>query len=96
MLEQVTITTDAPAILKPLLKAAMQSETRQLAHGIKRTKERLAAFEKQFSMSSEDFARRFEAGEISETLDFIDWLMEIEALRLLDEQYRTLKNARFG
>ncbi len=96
MVEQVMVMTESPAILKPLLKAAIQNETRQLAHGIKRTKERLTAFEKQFGMSSDDFRRRFEAGEINETLDFIDWLMEIEALRLLDEQYQALKHANLN
>ena len=47
-------------------------------------------------MSSEEFERRLEAGEIKETLDFIDWLMEIQALRSLDQRYRALKNARFA
>ena len=96
MLEQVMVMTESPTILKPLLKAALQNEARQLTHGIKRTKERLTAFEKQFGMSSDDFRRRFEAGEINETLDIIDWLMEIEALRLLDEQYQALKHAHLN
>jgi len=94
MLEQVTITTATPTILKPLLGAAIQNETRLLMHGIKRTQERLAAFEKRFGLSSEEFEHRFNAREINETLDFIDWLMEIEALRLLREQYRALNEAR--
>lgn len=96
MLGQVTIKTDSPAVLKPLLRAALQNETRILTHGIRRTRERLAAFENQYGMSSEEFAGRFEAGGIKETLEFIDWLMEIRALRLLDEQYQALKNARFA
>ncbi len=94
MLEQVMVMTESPAILKPLLKAAIQNETRQLAHGIKRTKERLFAFEKQFGMSSDDFRRRFEAGEINETLDIIEWWGEIEMLRLLREEQSTLCGAR--
>jgi hypothetical protein len=47
-------------------------------------------------MPSEEFERRFEAGEIKETLELIDWLMEIQAPRSLDEQYQALKNARFA
>jgi hypothetical protein len=47
-------------------------------------------------MSSEEFESRFEAGEIKEDLELIDWLMEIQALRSLDEQYQALKNARFA
>ena len=94
MLGRVIIRTESPTVLKPLLKAAIQNETKRLAHGIKLTQTRLAMFEKQFGMPSEEFERRFEANEIGETLDFIDWLMEIQALRLLDEQHQALQNAR--
>jgi hypothetical protein len=96
MLGQVTIKTESPSVLKPLLRVALENETKILAHGIKRTRERLAAFEKQYGMSSGEFESRFEAGEIKETLDFIDWLMEVQALRSLDEQYQALRNARFA
>ena len=96
MLGQVTIKTESPAVLRPLLRAALQNETKMLAHGIKRTRERLATFEQQYRMSSEEFESRFEAGEIKEDLELIDWLMEIQALRSLDEQYQALKNARFA
>jgi hypothetical protein len=84
MLDQVTIKTESPAILRPLLRAALQNETKVLTHGIKRTRERLNAFEKRYELTSEEFESRFEAGEIKETLDIIDWLMEIQALRSLD------------
>jgi hypothetical protein len=46
MLEQVMVTTASPKILKPLLRAAIQTEAKALAHGIQRTKQRLLAFEK--------------------------------------------------
>ena len=96
MLSQVTIKTEAPMTLKPLLRSAIQNETKVLQQGIKRTLERLAAFEQQYGMRSDEFERRFEAGEIQETLSFIDWLMEIRALQLLNEQDQALKNARFA
>jgi hypothetical protein len=94
MLERVSIRTETAAVLRPLLKTALQHETGRLAHSIKRTRARLETFEKQFGMQSEEFERRFEANELSETLDFIDWLMEIQALRLLDEQRQALQNTR--
>lgn len=50
--------------------------------------------EGRFGMKSAEFERRFGAGEFDETLDYIDWLMEIQALRLRDEQYQAVKNAR--
>lgn len=96
MLGQVTVKTDAPKVLRPLLRAALQNETKILMQGIQRTRERLAAFEKQHGMSSEDFESRFESGEIKETLELINWLMEIQALRSLNEQYQALRNARLA
>jgi len=94
MRERVSIRTEAPAVLRPLVRTALQHETDRLAHSIKRTHARLETFEKRFGMQSAEFERRFEANELSETLDFIDWLMEIQALRLLDEQRKALQNAR--
>lgn len=94
MLERVSIRTETSAVLRPLVRTALQHESDRLAHSIKRTHARLETFERQFGMRSEDFERRFEANELNETLDFIDWLMEIQALRLLDEQRKALQNAR--
>jgi hypothetical protein len=93
ILEGVTITTERATLLRPLLGAAMQNEARLAAYGIRRTQERLAAFE-ELGMSSGVFERRFEARELAETLDFTEWRMEIQALRLLKEQYETLNEAR--
>jgi hypothetical protein len=67
-----------------------------LAHGIKRTQERLAQFEHLHAMSSAEFEQRFKMGELPETSDFIDWWMEIEALQLLESKYRILQEAQIG
>jgi hypothetical protein len=94
MLSQVTVTTESPSVLKPLLRAAMRNEARALSHGIKRTRERLVTFEKQFDMTSDEFERRFVAAEIAESLEFIEWLGEIKMLRVLNEQKAALDGAR--
>ena len=94
MLGQVMVTTESPSMLRPLLRAAIQNEAKVLTHGIKRTSERLTAFEKQFGMTSEEFERRYTAAEIDETLASIEWLGEIRMLRLLSEQKLVLDGAR--
>ena len=94
MLQQVTITSQAKVKIKPLLEAALTNEKKLLKHGLQRTRERLSAFEAQQKMSSEEFARRFGAGELEETLEYIDWLMEIKALQMLEEQYDALDEAQ--
>jgi hypothetical protein len=94
MLGQVTVTTESPSVLKPLLRTAIQNEAKVLTHGIKRTRERLLAFEKQFGMTSDEFGRRYGAAEIEETLASIEWLGEIKMLRVLNEQKSALDGAR--
>ena len=94
MLGQITVTTESPSVLRPLLRTAIQNEAKSLTHGIKRTRERLTAFEKQFGMTSEEFERRYTAAEIDETLASIEWLGEIKMLRVLSEQKLALDGAR--
>ena len=94
MLGQVMVTTESPSVLRPLLRAAIQNEAKSLTHGIKRTRERLLTFEKQFGMTSEEFERRYTAAEIDETLASIEWLGEIKMLRVLSEQKLALDGAR--
>ena len=94
MTQQITITTSADVALKPLLVAAIQNETRLLLHGLNRTRERLASFEQQYSMTSAEFERRFNARELSESLDFIEWTGEIKTLRLLEAQHQALQGAQ--
>ena len=94
MLGQVTVTTESPSVLKPLLRLAIQNEAKALSHGIKRTRERLLAFEKQFGMTSDEFERCYAAAEIAESLERIEWLGEIKMLRVLNEQKLALDGAR--
>ncbi|HNT53792.1 MAG TPA: hypothetical protein PKG95_03715 [Anaerolineaceae bacterium] len=94
MLQQVKVTSAGPAAIKPLLEAAIRSQLRAIEHGIQRTRERLAEFEQRFRMTSADFERDFESGQIEESLDFIEWSGEVKTLRLLENQLHALQSAR--
>jgi len=96
MLQQITVTTDTPVALKPLIESAIQSELRMLDLGLERTRQRLGAFEKQHGLTSEEFERRFNAGQIAESLDFIEWAGEIKTHRLLQSQRQALQGARLN
>ena len=91
MLQQVIVKAETGLSIKPLLQSAIQSELKVLAHGIQRTNKRLTGFEEQFSFSSEDFERKYSAGELEESLDFIDWFGEIKTLHLLQDQEKALQ-----
>ena len=88
MLNQVTIRSETRKPIKPLIEVALQSQLKSLKHAIERTKQKLAAFESRFGMTTDDMEKRLKSGEKEETLDTIDWCMELEALRLLEEQYK--------
>lgn len=94
MSQQVVVTTDVPVELKPLLTSAIQAELRLLELGLARTSQRLSAFEEQYGLTSELFERRFEAGEIEESLDGVEWAGEIKTWRLLKTQQQALQRAQ--
>jgi hypothetical protein len=94
MLQRVVIKSKADQSLKPLVEVAIRNQLKALQHGITRTKERLLELEKKAGMSSDEFERHLNANEIEETLETVDWNMEIQALRLLEEQYHSLSEAK--
>ena len=94
MLQQITIQTSNVERLKPLLETALGREAKLLEHAIERTREALAPFETRHQMTTDEFERKFEAHEIEETLEFLDWWMELEALRHLEAQRDSIKEAR--
>ena len=93
MLQQITIQSRTDNPLKSLVEIAIRNQLKSLRYGITRTQEQLAVFEAQFGMSTAEMERRLKSGEMEETLDTIDWCMELKALRLLEEQYTTLSEA---
>jgi len=94
MSQQVIVTTDEPVALKPLVESAIRSELRMLELGLARTAQRLHAFEDQYGLTSEEFERRFAAGEVSESLDYIEWAGEIKTYHLLKAQQQALQRVQ--
>jgi len=93
MLQEIVIKTNASEALKPLVEAAIRNQIKALQHGVQRTKERITEFEKRAGMSSVEFEQKFQADQIEETIETIDWNMELAALRLLESQYQSLSEA---
>jgi hypothetical protein len=94
MLQHLIVRTSDAKRLKPLIKSALEREAKLLDHSIQRTLQALAPYESRYGMTSEDFERKFKVREVDETLDYIDWWMEIEALRHLEAQRASLKEAK--
>lgn len=94
MLQEIVIKANAEESIKPLVETAIRNQLKALQHGINRTRERIAAFEDKMKMSSAEFEKKLAEGSIEETLETIDWNMELTALRLLERQYRSLHEAK--
>lgn len=92
-MQHITISTDSTTALKPLLESAIQTELRLLKLGIGRTRERIAVFEQEYELSSDEFEKLLHSDGIQENLDFIEWSGEIETLRRLQNKYHTLHEA---
>jgi hypothetical protein len=86
----LTLNTTQERPLRPLVEAALENELRLLEAAIARTKARLEAFEAEYGLSSEDFVRRYENDELSETLAFDEWVGEVRMLMRLREKAETL------
>jgi hypothetical protein len=94
MMQQVTVHTSDAKRLKPSLKSALEREAKLLDHSIARTRQSLASYEICYGLTSDEFERKFKAREIEETLDYLDWWMEVEALRHLEAQRTSIKEAQ--
>ena len=94
MLQEIIIKANAEESLKPLVEVAIRNQLKALQHGITRTKERIAEFEKRAGMTSHEFEHKVQGGKLEETVETIDWNMELAALRLLENQYQSLSEAK--
>jgi hypothetical protein len=94
MLQEVVIKAHAEESIKPLVETAIRNQLKSLQHGITRTKERIAEFEQRAGMSSKEFEKKLHEGKLEETVETIDWSMELAALRLLESQHQSLFEAK--
>ena len=92
----LTLTSPNERPLRPLVEAAIQNELRLLQVGIRRTEERVQAFEAKYGLSPQEFLRRYEDDELPETLDYAEWVGEQRLLKRLREKAKTLEEIRFA
>jgi hypothetical protein len=92
----VTLVSPTQRPLRSLVEAALQNELRLLQAGIRRTEQRVKAFEVQYALSSDEFLRRYENDELAETLDLVEWVGEARLLERLREKANTLQEIRFA
>jgi len=90
----LTLTSPHQRPLRPLVEGAIQNELRLLEAGVRRTEERVRAFETKYGLASSEFLRRYENDELPETLDYAEWIGECRLLERLREKVETLAGIR--
>lgn len=71
---------------KEILKTALEDKLSVVELGILRTRKQLQFFEKKYGTNSDLFYKKFNAGELNERDDFIDWAGEFEILLELEKE----------
>lgn len=69
--------------LRKLVEAAQQPATEET---IAEWMERIAVYEKQYEMTSDEMREKLKSGEIVETFEICKWLMDLKVLRRLTRQ----------
>lgn len=87
-------TRDHP--LQPLVEAALANELRSLEAGIQRTEQRLRELEHKYQMTTVEFVVRYENDELSETLEFAEWIGEYRLLVRLRDKAETMREIQFA
>jgi phage shock protein A len=92
LMAELVLISPGQRSLRSLVEAALHNELRLLQAGIRRTEQRLQAFETQYGMSSAAFVQRYENDALQETLDFAEWVGEYRLLERLREKMETIQN----
>lgn len=95
-MSQLTLISPRKRSLQPLVEAALEHEIRLLETAVRRSEEKLQAFEIKQGLSSEEFLRRYENDELEETLERADWIGEIRLLQRLQDKVDLLREVQFA
>jgi hypothetical protein len=73
------------------LEKILALERATAEHDLAELQERLKALEARYHMPSEDFYRRFQAGELGDTADFVEWSVFYEMCKSVQERLEVLR-----
>jgi len=89
---QATFTIRQEAV--PIVKSSLEAKRRSLEFSLRQYRERLAGFEQQHQMASEQFATRFSAGELGDDAAWFEWEFVLGATRETERQLEIVKSIR--
>ncbi len=93
---KLTLISDQKHPLKPVIEGAIHNEMKLIELGIRKTEKRLKHFETQYSLSTDEFLKQYQANQLEETLDFDEWIGESRMRTRLTEKIQTLQGVQFA
>lgn len=94
MLTRICIESDHKEALISLVKNSLAMQRKALQAGLKRTKARLTAFEKEFGYTSQRFYQAYQAGTMGDDEKVMEWAGEWEIFQELEKALNLLKEAK--
>jgi len=76
----------------PVLKSSLELKRRTLEFNLRRYRERLSAFERQYRMRSQEFAAKFEVGDLGDDAEWFEWQYVFDAYNETNRQLELLKS----
>jgi hypothetical protein len=89
---QATLTLQSEAI--PVVRSSLDMKRKALEYNLRQYQARLAAFEKQHQMTSEQFAAKFGTGELGDDAEWFEWEFVLDAYRETTRQLSLLASVR--
>jgi hypothetical protein len=91
---RIRIESDHKKAVTTLVKNSLAMQRQALQAGLKRTKARLKAFEKEFGQTSQTFYRAYQQGEMGDDEQIMEWAGEWETYQELQKALDLLKGAQ--
>lgn len=77
--------------LRSLIDALLDTEIQSMEDGLRRTRQRIQAFEAQYALSTDEFLKRYGQNQIQETMETIEWVGESRMEQHLLKRLHTLR-----
>ena len=90
----IRIESDHKKVVTSLVKSSLAMQRKALQAGLKRTKARLKAFEKDFGQTSQTFYRAYQQGAMGDDEQVMEWAGEWETYQELKQALDLLKEAK--
>ena len=92
---ELKIKAKNPESLRRIIESALSERLQSVQAGIKKTKERLLAYEEQYNLSTEEFINRFNNDELHHSFDFDEWIGESKMLDHLEQIKESIEEINF-